>query len=313
MKLGLGLQEDVVKIGVIGMGVMGKNHFRVLGGMPGVEVGAVCDSVVEGDFGVPLYRDVDTMFAKTKLDAVVVAVPTPLHKEFALKCIKHKMPMLLEKPVASNTQEADIILDAAEKLGVKVAVGHIERYNPVVETLKKEIVDKEIYSINITRVGPFPPRIGDVGILTDLSVHDIDLARFITGREFDDMRIFKSRKIVNHSEDNAEICFRLQDDIVGNITTNWLTPFKRRKIEVACKEAYYEADLMSQELMEYSGYERNNSYVSRWCFVQKGEPLRRELEAFVTFLKSGDQGHLAGIKDSMKTLEILENHAQESE
>lgn len=298
-----------MKIGIIGLGVMGKNHLRVLKTIDGVEVAALCDPVaeLEGE-SAPLFRDVSTMLEVAPMDAAILVVPTPLHEEVAELCLQKGIPLLIEKPAASNSESAKRILATTESNNLKSAIGHIERFNPVVDALKKEVVGKEIYSISITRVGPFPPRIGDVGVLTDLSVHDIDLVRFITGREFTEMKIFRSRKIVNHSEDNAEISFSLEDDIVGNITTNWLTPFKRRKIEVACKEAYYEADLMSQELMEYSGYERNSSYLSRWCFVQKGEPLRRELEAFISYLKTGERGHLATIEDSIKTLEILETH-----
>lgn len=298
-----------MKIGIIGLGVMGKNHLRVLNNIEHVEVGGLCDPVATLDSPLEIYKDLPSLLQNGAPDAAIVAVPTPNHPEVVERLIAEGIPLLIEKPAASSSAAAKEMVNQAEAGDIRCAVGHIERFNPVVDALKKEVADKEIYSISFTRVGPFPPRIGDVGVLTDLSVHDIDLARFITGREFEDMQVFKSRKIVNHSEDNAEISFRLQDDIVGNITTNWLTPFKRRKIEVACKEAYYEADLMSQELMEYSGYERNNSYVSRWCFVQKGEPLRRELEAFINYLQTGRIGNLATIEDSVKTLEILERYA----
>lgn len=297
-----------MKIGIIGLGVMGKNHLRVLSQIAGVDITALCDPATEGDFGIPLYRSVDEMLDKATLDAAIVAVPTPLHEKVALRLIDAKIHMLMEKPIGSSGKEGLNLMNNADDRGIKLAIGHIERFNPVVQTLKKEMMGKEVYSISITRVGPFPPRIGDVGVLTDLSVHDIDLVRYVTQCEFQKMHIFRSRKIVNHSEDNAEISFELENEIVGNITTNWLTPFKRRKIEVACKEAYYEADLMSQELLEYSGYERNNSYVTRWCFVQKGEPLRRELEAFVHYLKTDEMGELACAGDSIKTLEILEEH-----
>ena len=163
-----------------------------------------------------------------------------------------------------------------------------------------------VYSINITRVGPFPPRIADVGILTDLAVHDIDLIRFISQRDIKDKSIFKSQKIHNHYEDNAILSFSMEDDIVASITTNWLTPFKKRKIEVACKEAYYEADLMTQELLEYSNYEINNSFVTRGCFVKKSEPLLNELASFIDYVQTGNKPISATIEDSIETLQIVE-------
>ncbi len=295
-----------MNFGIIGLGVMGKNHYRVLKRIDGVNIIALCDPFCDSSFSEPLYRDVDEFLDKHTFDALIIAVPTPLHKDVVLKCTTKTKAMLIEKPVAGTLKCANEILNATK--GLITSIGHIERFNPVIETLKKELANKEVYSISITRVGPFPPRIGDVGVLTDLSVHDIDLVRFITGREFKDMKIFKSKKIINHSEDNAEISFKLDDEIVGNITTNWLSPFKRRKIEVACSEAYYEADLISQELMEYSNYQLNNSYISRWCFVQKGEPLQRELSAFTNYVKTGERGDLATIEDSIKTLQILEEY-----
>jgi predicted dehydrogenase len=189
-------------------------------------------------------------------------------------------------------------------VGAKVCVGYIERFNPVVEALRAELEEKEIYSIGITRVGPFPPRIADVGILTDLAVHDIDLIRYISGHEIQQSAIFKSQKIHNHHEDNAILSFKLDNQVVASITTNWLTPFRKRTIEVATKEAYYEADLMEQTLVEYSAYQKNFSYVLRKCMVKKEEPLVRELNAFVQFAKTGKKGGLSSIEDSMITLRI---------
>lgn len=212
--------------------------------------------------------------------------------------------LFIEKPVASNIQEAVEIREVADEMNAKVCVGYIERFNPVVEELKKELDGKEIYSIGITRVGPFPPRIADVGILTDLSVHDIDLIRYITDREIKSTSIYKSQKIHNHHEDNAILSFELEDEIVASITTNWLTPFRKRTIEVATKDAYYEADLMGQDLTEYSEYQKNNSYVIRKCFVKKEEPLVREHKAFRKFVKTGNPHGLSSIEDSMITLQI---------
>ncbi|MFP4333228.1 MAG: Gfo/Idh/MocA family protein [Campylobacterales bacterium] len=300
-----------MRIGIVGFGVMGRNHFRVLKSIPSATIGAIVEPTLEeGEFkGVMVFDSIEKMSKNASLDALIIAVPTPLHESVSLKAIELGYHLLIEKPISQTSESGRKIEAAAKAKGVKCAIGHVERFNPVVQTLKNELKDKEIYSISITRVGPFPPRMANVGVLTDLSVHDLDLVRFVSTREFKDMRIFKSQKIHNHSEDNAEISFLLDNDIVGNITTNWLTPFKRRRIEVSCKEAFYEADLISQELMEYSQYQKNNSYLTRWCFVQKGEPLRRELKAFIEFINNGEDGHLATLEDSIKTLDILERYA----
>ncbi len=292
------------KIAIIGLGSMGKNHYRVLKTLSGVKVTALCDIVQTKDYEEPFYNDVDEMLNSEELDAAIIAVPTFLHKEVAIKCLDKGLDIFIEKPVASNIKDGLLVEKKANELGQKVCVGYIERFNPVVEALKNELIDRDIYSIGITRVGPFPPRIADVGILTDLAVHDIDLIRYITGSEIIKKSIFKSQKINSHHEDNAILSFQLEDDIVASITTNWLTPFRKRKIEVATKKGYFEADLMGQDLVEYSEYKTNNSYVIRNCFVKKEEPLVRELKAFLSYLKTGERSGLSTIKDSIITLEI---------
>jgi len=292
------------KIALIGLGSMGRNHYRIIKGIGGFELVAICDVVKNGDYNEPFYSNVDDMLENEDIDACVIVVPTFLHKEVAIKCLKKGKDIFIEKPVASTIEEANDILEVANKTKAKVCVGYIERFNPVVEALKEELKDTEIYSIGITRVGPFPPRIADVGILTDLSVHDIDLIRFISEKEIVKTSIYRSRKIHNHHEDNAILSFKLENDVVASITTNWLTPFRKRKIEVATKDAYYEADLMEQDLTEFSEYQKNNSFVIRKCMVRKEEPLHREQMAFLRFLKTGDRSGLSSIEDSIITLDI---------
>lgn len=294
----------MIKIAIIGLGAMGKNHYRVFSSNMNVKIAALCDVVQNDEYKEPFYTDLDQMLEKESIDAAVVAVPTFLHKEVALKCIAKKIDLLIEKPVASNEEDAKEILSAAKQNNVKCVIGHVERFNPVVLSLKEELKGKEVYSIAITRVGPFPPRIADVGVLTDLSVHDIDLIRFISEKEILKQSIFKSKKIHNHHEDNAVLSFELSESVIANITTNWLTPFKKRKIEVACKEAYYEADLITQDLVEYSHFHANNSFVVRNCFVKKDEPLKKEQEAFIRHLKTDDDQNLSTIEDSIITLQV---------
>ncbi len=295
----------MIEVALIGLGSMGKNHYRILKSLtPRVKIAALCDVVKNDDYDEPFFTDVETMLDAVKPDAAIIVVPTFLHKEVALKCIERGVHVFIEKPAASTIDDARIIAKAVHDKGIKSCVGHVERFNPVVQALKNELEGKEIYTMAITRVGPFPPRIADVGVLTDLSVHDIDLMRFITRRDILEKNIFKSRKIHNHFEDNAVLSFELQDAIVAEILTNWLTPFKKRTIEVACKDAYFEADLITQNLTEYSDFHVNNSYVVRGCHIKKDEPLLKEVEAFIGYLETGDRGSLATIEDSIVTLEI---------
>jgi UDP-N-acetylglucosamine 3-dehydrogenase len=298
----------MVRIAIIGLGSMGRNHYRVAKKIPEAKIAALCDSMTSEEYPEPLFRDVDEMLAKSKLDAAIICVPTFLHYEVALKCLDKGIPVLIEKPLASTAEQGRALLKKAETEGAKIVVGHVERFNPVVNALIAELEGKDLYSIQITRVGPFPPRIADVGVLTDLSVHDIDLIRYISKREIIGSRIFKSRKVANHHEDNAILSFSLERDVVAGINTNWLTPFKKRTVEVATAEAYYEANLMTQELVEYSSYKMNNSFIHRDCYVPKAEPLMSEVAAFLEYVRSGNPGILATAADGLRPLEIIETN-----
>ena len=297
----------MIRVGIIGMGVMGRNHFRVLGDRPGCEVVAVCDPALPSPFDVPVYADVDALLERERLDAAIVAVPSVLHKDVALRCIRRGLTVLVEKPLAASVAEGRAIQAAAKTSGARVVVGHVERFNPVVRSLRAELAGREVHNINITRVGPVPTRIADVGVLTDLSVHDIDLIRFLTQREIRTQSIFRSTKLPSsRKEDNAVLSFELENATIGSITTNWLTPFKKRRIEVATENAFYEADLMSQELLEFSAFQWNNSYVTRVCPVRKGEPLASEHDAFLAFVAGADGEDLATVEDGLRALEIVE-------
>lgn len=296
-----------MRVGVVGYGVMGRNHCRVGRSVPGLEIVAVCDPLLcPVDVPEQVFSTVHDMLAGVELDAAIIASPTSTHEEIALACLEKGLKtLLIEKPVAASVRQGMRILEEAERRGARVAVGHVERFNPVITSLKRELEGKEVLSVQITRVGPFPPRISDVGVLTDLAVHDVDLVRFITGREVREARIFKSSKISGHHEDNALVSMQLEGDVVAGITTNWLTPFKKRMIEAATPDAYFEANLMSQELKEFSAYKVNNSYVVRGCFVRPEEPLKRELEALVRLGSTGEMGDFAGLRDAIRTLEVL--------
>lgn len=296
-------------IAIVGLGVMGKNHYRILKGMQDVTIVGLCDIANNNDYEEPFFTEVETMLDKTNPEAVIIAAPTFLHKNIALECAKRKINIFLEKPAAASVSDAQEILSVVTQQNIKSCVGHIERFNPVVKSLINEIKEHEILSISITRSGAFPERIADVGILTDLSVHDSDLIRFITKKNIVRSAVFKSQKIHKTHEDNAILAFELEGEVVGDITTNWLTPYRKRTIAVACREKtgekikYFEADLIAQTLKERININAN-SHITRYCFIQRSDALHDELAAFISYLKTNDRGDLASISDSIITLEI---------
>jgi len=292
-------------IAIIGLGIMGKNHYNILKQLPNINIVSLCDIDNTTNYQEPFYTNIDDMLKKEKIDAAIIAAPTFLHKEIAIKCIKYNIDLFIEKPVASSVQEALELNNIIKNSNIKSCVGHIERFNPAIKALIKEIADKEILSVSITRNGPFPQRISDVGILTDLSVHDTDLIRFITKKDIVKSSIFSSQKIHKTHEDNAVLSFILEGDILASISTSWLTPYKKRVVEIAYRETpqsnikYIKANLLTQTLTLYNSQTDAKEYS-----VPKTNALQEELNEFITYISTGDKGNLASVEDSIITLEI---------
>src|SRR4051812_12010999 len=169
MALAAKASGKTLRVGVIGAGVMGSNHARVFGGLPGVTLVGIADPLdahrdrATNLIGCRTFETYEDML-REGVDAVTIAAPTHLHHEIALDCIGRKIHALVEKPIASTVAEGREIVGAARRAGVTLMVGHVERFNPAVETIKQAIKGEEILSIAITRVGPFPPRMSNVGV-----------------------------------------------------------------------------------------------------------------------------------------------------
>jgi predicted dehydrogenase len=312
--------DGLLRVGVIGVGVMGSNHARVFADMPGVKLVGLADpDAKQRDFvakalGCGGYDDVEALL-DAGVDAVTIAAPTHLHHDMALACIAHGVHALVEKPIASSVEEGRRILAAARRAGVTLMVGHVERFTPADEAIKNAIRGEDILSIAITRVGPFPPRMSNVGVVIDLAVHDIDLIRWFTDSDIIEVQPQLSSAVAER-EDIALLQFRTASGVLAHINTNWLTPFKARNVTVATRGKYVMGDLLTRQVTECFGFQPDGSYSMRHLSVGHAEPLRAELMSFVNAIANkrppavtGEEG-VASLEIAIKCLEATPTQLQ---
>src|SRR6266699_5106028 len=302
-----GSAESLLRLGVVGVGVMGSNHARVIAELPGVEFVGVADpdrpqaNFVAETLGCAAVGDLDALI-ELGIDAATIAAPTHLHHDLALACIRRSIHVMVEKPIASSAEEGRSITAAARRAGVMLMVGHVERFNPAVAAIKEAIHGEDILSIAITRVGPFPPRMSNVGVVIDLAVHDIDLIGWFTDSKIIEVQPQVSSALAER-EDIALLQFRTASGVLAHINTNWLTPFKARTIHIATRDKYLIGDLLTLPVTECFCFQPDGSYSVRHLSVGYAEPLRSELVAFVSAIRSGETPAVTG-EEAVASLEI---------
>ncbi|WGD31751.1 Gfo/Idh/MocA family oxidoreductase [Ancylobacter sp. WKF20] len=308
------VEKAPIRVGVIGVGVMGYNHARVLSDLPGAIMVGIADpdeaqrGKVAAMLGCTAVASTEELIA-LGVDALVVAAPTHLHHDVALAAIAAGKHVLVEKPIAPTVAEAEAIVAAAKAKGVALMVGHVERFNPAVEAVKNAIRGEEILSIGITRVGPFPPRMSNVGVVIDLAVHDIDLICHFTGSQISEVQP-QVKAAVADREDIALLQFRTANGVLAHINTNWLTPFKARTVQVATRNKYVTGDLLTRQVTECFDYKPDGSYSMRHLPVAYAEPLRVELTRFLEAIRgekapavTGEDG-VAAIATAIRCLDV---------
>lgn len=279
-----------MRVAVIGTGAMGQHHIRIYSEMKDVELVGICDTdrsraeSLAKTYNTAPYFDHKELL-KQELDAVSVAVPTTLHTKIALDAIESGTHLLVEKPIADTLENADTIINAAHDAKVKLMVGHIERFNPAVLKLK-EIIDSDmlgkIVSISSRRVGPFNPRIRDVGIIMDLGVHDIDVISYLYGRKINEVYAIAGNG-TRPFEDHASILLRCDTNLSGMVETNWLTPHKIRNLTAIGLKGVAYMDYVKQTV------ELHDDAWIRTAKVETKEPLKNELEHFIKAVSNGGE------------------------
>jgi UDP-N-acetylglucosamine 3-dehydrogenase len=238
-----------LRAGLIGLGRMGRHHARVLQTLHGVEFVAAVDGRTEvqqgsAATGLEVLESLSELVGRG-IDLCVVATPTGTHEEIALELADAGIATLIEKPVAHSSKSAQTILEAFERNGVVGCVGHIERFNPALQQLRRRL-DRgelgEVYQVVTRRQGPFPARIADVGVILDLATHDIDLTAWVTRSSYRSISARTAHRSGREYEDLVSSVAELSNGVVATHLVNWLSPLKERITAVTGERGCFTAD-----------------------------------------------------------------------
>lgn len=323
--------KATLRAGVIGVGSMGRNHARVYAGMEDVDLVAVSDTHPEtaqrvgSMYRCEAYTDYREMLDRERLDLVSIVVPTADHFAVASHVIDKGVSILIEKPIAATIEQGKALIDAARRAGVVLTVGHIERFNPAIIALKQQIVDHElgqIFQIAARRVGPFPARIMDVGVVIDLATHEMDILSYLIESPIARMQVELHRHIHQSHEDMLSAILRFESGVIGSLDINWLTPTKIRELTVIGERGMFVANYLTQDL---TFYENDLCQNKQWQElarmgvtegriirqkVQRREPLFEELRSFCEAVR-GDHPPLVCGEDGLRALALANELVRE--
>ena len=311
-----------LRVGLIGLGSMGRHHARVIRATEGMDLVAVADPA--GDkFGVagdlPLLPDVHALI-DAGLDAAMVAVPTVYHEEVALALAEAGVHTMVEKPIAHTTEAGRRVADAFADKGLVGAVGYVERCNPALRALRQRLDAGElgqVYQVLTRRQGPFPARISDVGVVKDLATHDIDLTAWVAGAPYANVSAQVAHRSGRENEDMVVASGRLTNGVIVSHVVNWLTPFKERVTIVTGEKGSFVADTLTGDLTFYANGTIENTWdqvanfrgvtegdVTRLA-IEKREPLALEQEHFRDAV-GGDASGIVTMTEGVGTLEVID-------
>jgi len=317
-----------LKIAVVGAGSMGKNHLRVLrddfdeGQVELVGVAEPHEPNLQHAmrrFHVAGFDDYRQMVEQTHPDLVAVVVPTDLHFAVASYLLDRGINVLLEKPMTSSVEEAQALIQLAAIRDVKLAIGHIERFNPAVIEVKRHLVAGElgqVFHLHARRLGPFPPRIRDVGVTLDLATHDIDVMRYLADAEVEHVYAETRQHIHTTHEDLLLGVLRFTNRAIGVLDVNWLTPTKVRELSITGEKGMYLINYLTQDVYFYE----NDYTTTTWdalrsltgvsegtmtrLKIQKAEPLRLEYEDVVAAIRQDALPTVSG-EDGLAVLKVV--------
>ena len=311
-----------LRAGLLGVGMMGRNHARVLRDVEGIDLVAIADPggdphKVAGELSI--LPDIEALIS-AGIDIAVVAVPTAFHEDAALKLAEAGVHTLVEKPIAHSVEAGRRMTDAFAAQGLVGAVGHVERFNPAVQEMRRRIEGGElgdVYQIATRRQSTFPARIADVGVAKDLASHDIDLTSWVAQSEYTTVFAQTAHKSGREFEDMITVTGRLANGVIVNHLVNWLSPMKERVTVATGDRGTFIADTSTGDLTFYANgtipleWESMLAFrgvsegdITRYSFAKR-EPLKVEHEAFRDAVL-GLPNHVVTMEQGLRTLEVVE-------
>jgi predicted dehydrogenase len=316
-----------MKVGVIGLGVMGKNHARVLSNMASVSDLVLFDPLgaqLGVVHGVTVESNIDT-FLNQDMDYCVVSSPTSTHLEMGLKLAERNIATLIEKPLASNEEDGQKLVDAFDKAGVIAGVGHVERFNPAIMAMKEKLqygVLGNVYQIATRRVGPYSGRIRDVGVVKDLASHDIDLVGWLSQSNYESLNSRTLKPMGNEHEDILLAIGTLGNGSLVSHLVNWVSPTKERVTSVLGEKGMLVADTLSVDLYFFEKGSQPTNWDGISIFkgtsegathkfeLAKNEPLVNEHLAFQKAIVEMSPSGLATLSEGLEVLRVAERLAK---
>ena len=306
---------------VLGLGMIGRHHARLLQASSRVTFAGAVDP--GGDrFGIVqepalVFGSIEELLDAKAVDFAIVAVPTEEHLPAAQALAAAGVAVLVEKPLAATAREARALMAAVEAAGVRAAVGHVERCNPALLELRRRVGTGqlgEVFLIATERVGPFPARVRDVGVVKDLATHDLDLVCWLGGAPIERLAAQTQHRMGRQHEDLVLVTGRLRSDVAFNVNVDWLSPTKVRRTRILGERGMLVADTLTSDLTFFA----NGEVTSEWTAAQaargvsegdmtryalsRREPLLVELETFCDWVAGDDSAPIVTLEEGLATV-----------
>lgn len=285
--------RDRLKVGVIGVGALGSIHAQTYSSLDGVELVGVSDinknrlRDTADRLHTQAYKDYRRLIGK--VDCASIVVPTRLHYPIARELLRYGVHLLIEKPLTQTVKEADELLKIARANNLALGVGHVERFNAAIEAIQK--LKGDIKFIECHRLGPFVPRIKDVGVVLDLMIHDIDIILWLIRSPIIKIEAV-GVKILSSHEDIANARISFKNGAVCNITASRVTAYTMRKIRIFQPNAYISLDYVKQDAIIYK--KLRGKIISQQIDIKKERPLQKEITSFIECVRSGEKPLASG-------------------